>query len=500
VAQLYDFQLEAYNKLRDGYRSGHKRQMLMSPTGSGKTEIAFYIAKSSIDKGKRVVFVADRITLINQTIDRAFKFGIGDVGAVQANHPLRNPKAQFQVCSAQTLARRDWPENVGLVIIDEAHTRGKAWIDYLQNNPEVPAIGLSATPYTAGIGKIFTNLVCAETMSNLTKNGYLVPLEIYTCRQPELSDDFLNSMGEWDEKHVEKEELKIVGDVIEEWKAKANGLKTIAFGRTILYCNELVERFNRQGILAAAFTQHTNEKTRKHLTKAFKEGELKVLVSVDALAKGFDETSIECVIDARPMRKSLSTVQQMWGRGVRRHEGKTKCLLLDFSGNVYRFWPDFEKIYHNGLDKLDDGSKLDTEARKNKKDDDEQRSCPNCGFQPFAKICMECGYEKKASKSNVKEVDGSLSPISIMVRGEKIKQTRESVYLQLCKYAQERNMKLGWAYYKYMDIAKHPPENSWNEGITKKLESVEVGDAIKHYFRVKELRKRFAINSKRKHS
>lgn len=490
--QLYDFQLAAYNKLREGYRAGHKHQLLMSPTGSGKTQVSLHLARQSMAKGKRVVFVADRITLINQTIERAYQFGITDVGAIQADHPLRKPDALFQVCSAQTLARRDWPICVGLVVIDEAHCRGRAWIDYLKSNPDTAAIGLSATPYTKGLGTIFTNLVCAETMANLTRDGFLVPLEVYTCAQPELTDIHLDSLGEWKAEYVEKEELKIIGDVIKEWKDKAYGLKTIAFGRSIAYCNELVERFYKEGIFAAAFTQHTRPKDREIIVREFKNGNIKVLVSVEALAKGFDETSVECVIDARPFRKSLSGVQQMWGRGVRKHPGKTKCKLLDFSGNVKRFWKDFERIFHNGLDKLDDGTELDSKPRSASDDDDDVKSCPSCGFQPFAKTCMECGYERPAKPSGVKEEAGVLNPISITVNAKKKSIEKEQVYLQLCKHAKDKGMKMGWAYYEYMKIAKEEPKREWNTGIDKRLESVEIGEAVQHYLRVKSIRKMYA--------
>lgn len=490
--QLYDFQVDAYNRLRAGYRAGHKHQLLMLSTGGGKTIISLHLAKQAMAKNKRVVFVADRITLINQTIERAYQFGITDVGAIQADHPLRKPDALFQVCSTQTLARREWPIGVGLVIVDECQTRGKSWIDYLKNNPKIAAIGLSATPYTKGLGKLFTNLVCAESMANLTKRGFLVPLEVYTCKQPNLSEAHVSALGEWESAHVEEEELKIVGDVLSEWKDKANGLKTIAFGRSIAYCNELVERFYKAGVFAAAFTEHTKPKDREIILREFKRGNLKVLVSVEALAKGFDETDVECIIDARPFRKSLSGVQQMWGRGVRSHPGKTKCKLLDFSGNVFRFWADFERIFHNGLSKLDDSNALDSKARTAQDDDDEPKSCPHCGFQSFRKTCMECGYERPDKPSGVKEEEGLLNPISITVNAKKKSIEKEEVYLQLCKHAKQTGMKIGWAFYEYMKIAKEEPKREWNSGLEKRLESVEIGEAVAHYLKVKQLRRSYA--------
>jgi superfamily II DNA or RNA helicase len=123
-----------------------------------------------------------------------------------------------------------------------------------------------------------------------------------------------------------------------------------------------------------------------------KDSHLKVLISVEALAKGFDVPDVGCVCDARPLRKSLSTAIQMWGRGLRSAPDKEDCYLLDFSGNIIRFAEDYSDIFFNGLDKLDDGEKLDKKIRKD--EDYEIKGCPRCGYKPFAKRCMGCGYEK----------------------------------------------------------------------------------------------------------
>ena len=123
---------------------------------------------------------------------------------------------------------------------------------------------------------------------------------------------------------------------------------------------------------------------------------LRVLVSVEALAKGFDVPTVSCVIDCRPLRKSLSTAIQMWGRGLRSSPdtGKTNCILIDHSGNISRFLDDYTNIYFNGLDSLDSGEKLDKDVRK---DDDsyEPKGCPSCGYKPFSSRCMSCGFEMK---------------------------------------------------------------------------------------------------------
>jgi DNA repair protein RadD len=84
----------------------------------------------------------------------------------------------------------------------------------------------------------------------------------------------------------------------------------------------------------------------------------------------------------------------MWGRGLRSSPdtGKTDCYLLDFSGNIIRFAEDFTDIFFNGLSELDTGEKLDKKIRKD--EEVEMKGCPKCGYKPFHKRCMGCGYER----------------------------------------------------------------------------------------------------------
>ena len=324
-----DFQDRAHQALRDGVKAGHQRQMLMAPTGGGKTYLGLRIAHEALAKGRRALFIADRRTLIDQTSTTADRYGLSAHGVLMSQHWRNDPTMPFQIASAQTLARREWPA-ADVIIVDEAHTQLAVWVDYIQR-PECKAkvIGLSATPFSTGLGKIFTNLVNAATMAELTEAGVLVPLRVMSCK-PANMEGAATSGGEWTDAAAGERGMEIVGDVVAEWLAHGENRKTIVFGSTIAHCAELCKGFNEAGVMAQLFTSETTEEERKNILNEYRKPDtmLRVLISVEALAKGFDVPDVSCVVDCRPLRKSLSTAIQMWGRGLRSspETGKKDCL------------------------------------------------------------------------------------------------------------------------------------------------------------------------------
>ena len=387
-----DFQTAAHEKLREGVRAGHRCQLLMAPTGAGKTYLGMRIAHEALLRGKNALFVCDRTTLIDQTSAVADSYGLAAHGVIQSQHWRTDRSAPFQICSLQTLARRGWPD-ADVIVIDEAHTQYRAWVDHVKSC-RAAVIGLSATPFSVGLGKIFTNLVNASSMHELTEAGVLVPMRVFSCAKPDMRGAE-TSGGEWTPGAAADRGMAIVGDVVSEWQKFASERKTIIFGATIAHCEEIARKFNEAGIMAATFTSDTTPEERAALLAEYKKPDsvLRVLVSVEALAKGFDVQDVGCVCDCRPLRKSLSTAIQMWGRGLRASPdtGKADCLLLDFSGNIVRFADDFADIFYSGLDSLNMGEKLDKAVRKD--EEREPKSCPKCGYTPCGKRCIACGHE-----------------------------------------------------------------------------------------------------------
>ncbi|MGB3290958.1 MAG: DEAD/DEAH box helicase family protein [Burkholderiaceae bacterium] len=456
------FQKTAHDSLRHGFLDGHKNQLIMAPTGAGKSYLGHRIAHEALLKGKKAVFVCDREALIDQTSETADEYGLSAHAIIKADHWRRDTSMPYQIASIQTVMRRGFWPKADVIIIDEAHTQYKGWVDHAMNT-DAACIGLSATPFSKGLGKIFTNLINAATMDELTNQGILVPMHPLTCVRPDMTGAPTKASGEWTDKAAEERGMGIIGDVVAEWLKHGEGRKTIVFGSTIAHCEELARQFIDAGVMAATYTTNTKKAERDQLLAEFKKHDsmVRVLISVEALAKGFDVKDVGCVVDCRPLRKSLSTAIQMWGRGLRssKETGKQDCILLDHSGNILRFLEDYEEIYFNGLSALDTGEKLDKTIRD--KEDYEPKGCPSCGYKPFSKRCMACGYEHQAPALDAAQA-GEMQ--AVMLGKKKLADDRRHLWEQLCTYARGHSApekQAGRAWHLFKDMTGANPPSGW---------------------------------------
>ena len=183
---LRPYRARALDELRALLREKIRRIVLVSPTGSGKTQCASEMIASAVAKGGRVVFLAHRRELIWQCSKRLDGEGVGH-GILMADNPRFKPEAQVQVASIQTLARRlDKLPPATLVIIDEArHARSKTYACVLDRYPAAAVIGLDATPWRAdgkGLKEIFDASVVAATSARVDRAG--IPRPLHRLRLP----------------------------------------------------------------------------------------------------------------------------------------------------------------------------------------------------------------------------------------------------------------------------------------------------------------------------
>jgi DNA repair protein RadD len=354
--------------------------MVMSPTGSGKTVVAEHMVALQLlgealvkQTVGRVAFVVPWLVLIEQTVDRFRDVGLTDIGVVQGRHALTNPHARIQICSAQTLTRRELPD-VDLVIVDEAHQMQKSIFRWMAARKDLPFVGLSATPYAQDLGKYHDDLIIVATIADLIEKGRLCKFEVYA---PGLSADLSGVKtvaGEFNQAQLGSvmDDADLVGDVVKTWLEKGANRPTFLFAVNCDHARHLYECFVEADVGAAYLDGDTPDVERKEIFKGFRAGEVKVICSVGVLTTGVDE-DVRCIIDAQPTKSEIRHVQKI-GRGLRTAPGKDHLLILDHAGNHLRLGR-VTDIFHG---KLHDGTPKAEAERKAEKSEPLPKLCPSC--------------------------------------------------------------------------------------------------------------------------
>lgn len=443
---LRDYQRQCIEELRDGIRNGNRSQVLVAPTGSGKTVTASFLLGEAYNKRTRAFFVCDRVALVDQTSVTLDRYGI-DHGVIQADHWRNRPWEPIQVVSAQTLARRKLDIVPDLIIWDECHTMYKSVMEYA-DSVQAKVVGLTATPFTKGMGKFFSNVVNSTTTNKLIDEKWLVPIKCYAATEMDMTGAKVKFSGEWEESEMETRGIKIVGNVVQEWIEKTNQYfgkpeKTIVFSATVDHGDELCRTFQKLGYNFQQISyKDGNDDRRRALIDEFRKPDSEIigLVSCEALAKGFDVTDIKIGIGARPYRKSLSGHIQQLGRVMRPHDGKDFALWLDHTGNMIRFMEDTNEVFQYGVKDLNN-KEYDKKLRKEKTEKEKKDyKCAKCGFIHTNRICPSCGFERVVDRSRVHNHEGRLSELDMKRRKLKANEwmaDKRLVWRELCCIANE---------------------------------------------------------------
>ena len=417
--ELRPYQMDAVDALRDGIRRGDRRQVLVAPTGAGKTVIASHMLREADRKGSYALFLVDRIALVDQTSATLDDYGIRH-GVLQGINPRYAPYENVQVCSIQTLARRVLPRRPSLIIYDECHAMYEATLRFIADHPEAVAIGLTATPFTPGMARHWSGLVNVTTTRALIDAGFLVEPKIFVARSPADAELGLNSFGEFSDKGAETAGVKIVGDVVAEWVAKTGEhfggpVKTIVFSPTVEHGRELCAAFAAAGynFQQVSYLDRSDEERAAKIAEFRRaDSEIHGLVSCGVLTKGFDVADVRCGISCKPYRKSLSSHLQEIGRVMRPIQGEAKhAIWLDHSGNIERFALDMWDVWDNGAGALSDAEKRDATPRKRDEAAREKPVCPQCSGALRGNLCLCCGWERPA-RSGIVAIEGEMAEFS----------------------------------------------------------------------------------------
>ena len=473
--QLRGYQSDDIGSLRRNLASGTRSQILVAPTGAGKTVIASDIILRAVERGKRCLFLAHRKELINQCSDKLDECGV-EHGVIKSGHWRLNPFADVQVASVQTLVRREhWEADV--VIIDECHrSTANTYQEILARFTGQPAvIGLTATPYRQdghGLGDMYSKIVVTTSAEGLVREGHLINPKVFASSNVDLSKLKVVRRGEYTDESASDAVADTVlrGEVVRNWKLHADDAATVCFAVNVAHSQEIVRQFNAAGVPARHLDGKTADKDREQILQDLRNRKIKVVSNVGVLCEGYDLPLLECVILARPTH-SRSTWKQMVGRVMRPDPEKRMAIVLDHGGNTMRhgFVTDSETY------SLDSGESVQRSS------DAVPRQqivvCPECSTYMRQNPCEHCGHEIVNSSVEVETaeeltaVSGSMQATQIDWTAERAAEAkkekknspvRQRHYDALCMTCVMRKYKPGWVAHQFKHRFK-----SWPSGMTQ---------------------------------
>lgn len=351
---LYPFQEKTVEKIMvELFDNGKKFNLLYQlPTGGGKTVIFSEIARKFIEQtGEKVLILTHRIELSVQTSKQLLAIGVQN--KVINSEVKTIPDQQSYMCfiaMVETLNNRlsennQFIENVGLVIVDEAHYNSFRKI--FQYFREGNILGVTATPLSSNrslpLNDNYHKLLVGESIASLIEKGYLSDGKTYTydvnlhgLRIGSNGDFTVNSSDVLYGNYFMQEKLLFAYEEV------SQGEKTLIFNSGIETSLRVEETFKKRGHKIRHLDSTFSDKDRKDVVRWFKDTPDAILTSVGILTTGFDEPSVRTIILNRATR-SLTLYHQMIGRGSRRLPEKDSFKIIDLGNNVRRFglWQDY---------------------------------------------------------------------------------------------------------------------------------------------------------------
>lgn len=363
---LRPYQDRAIDDLRRAYMRGHRAPCLVLPTGGGKTVIAAAIIRGALAKGLKVLFLAHRAELLDQSVAKLAAAGIHDVRVIRAATDLGSRTARVIVASVPTLTRWQAMPPADLVVFDEAHhVKATTWRRIADNYAAARLLGMTATPQRADgspLGDVFDALVVGSTVGELTELGHLVPCRAWAPH------DVLDA-GE------------LALTPVEAYQTHGDGGRAVVFCATVEHAGQVAAEFAAAGIRAAVV--EGNSTSRKADLAAFTRGEIRVLCNVHVLTEGWDDPGCSvCILARKPGH--VGTFLQMVGRVLRPAPGKREAVLVDLCGaSLKHGLPATERTYTLDGQGI---ARADREAI---------RQCPTCGavFEAGPEACPMCGAQ-----------------------------------------------------------------------------------------------------------
>lgn len=356
---LRDYQQRSIDELYAWLSENNGNPCLVLPTGAGKSHIVAALCKDAMQSwpSTRILMLTHVRELIEQNAEKMrlhwpnAPMGIysASIGKKQLGNPITFAGIQSVRNKSGLLGYID------LIIVDECHLISHkdqgAYRQLIAEltviNPNLRVIGLTATPWRLGHGRIdegdalFDGLIEPVTIEELVHKGYLAPLRSKVTSHHLSADGVKKRGGEYIEKELQKavdtdsHNAAVVDEVI---RLAGDRKMWLFFCTGVDHSLHIRDILRERGITAETVHGGTPKAERERIINDYKAGKIKALTNANVLTTGFDAPDIDLIAMLRPTM-SPSLYVQMAGRGLRPKTHTDHCLVLDFAGVVRQHGP-----------------------------------------------------------------------------------------------------------------------------------------------------------------
>lgn len=367
--QPRDYQQHAHDAVIQWWKSTTTPCVIEAATGAGKSVIIAMLAETLHGlSGKKVLCLAPSAELVQQNSEKFKPCGVPySIYSASISKSLRGRVIFATEGTFKTQAKRLGGDFAG-VIVDECHritpTVQRIIADMREGNPNLRVCGLSATPYRLGSGFVFAQDTQGRTLPpdvardpyfarlvyyigapELIGRGYLTPPIVGAIHAESYDTSGLQttSAGTYSTATVERafegwgrKTAQIVDDVLRQSVGRQG---IMWFAATVKHAQEIMASLDPANARMIGGDINTKKVDRARLVADFKAQRYRHLVSVGTMTTGVDFTHVSCIAILRAT-ESVSLLQQIIGRGLRLHDGKENCLVLDYGSNIDKHCPD----------------------------------------------------------------------------------------------------------------------------------------------------------------
>ena len=333
---LRPYQNEAVDAIRNEWKEGHQKTLLVLPTGTGKTIVFSKVVEEETKDGSKALILAHRGELLGQASDKLMETSGLDSALEKAESTAIGSSKLVTVASVQTLSQEKRltgfaKDYFKTIVVDEAHhSMSDTYQRILTHFDGANILGVTATPDRSdqkSLGKYFDSKAYEYSLHQAIKEGYLCPVK---AQMIPLELDIHNvgvSNGDYSVGEIGSALEPYLNQIALEMLNYCKGRKTVVFLPLVKTSQKFCELLNLHGIRAAEVNGNSTD--RDEILADFEAGEYDVLCNSMLLTEGWDCPIVDCIIVLRPT-KIRSLYQQMVGRGMRLAPNKKELLLLDF--------------------------------------------------------------------------------------------------------------------------------------------------------------------------